>query len=319
MDRNLKTWFKSGSPWVWLNAGAVSISIIMVVGLLLLIAVRGLGHFWPAALLEADYHGRDGQMTKVIGSIRDTEQVTAERLRSLGETLDTTAPVVDRHLLKVGNRDVSGVDFRWLTDTNLLNRHYPAGLMVLERREWGDMYGYLQQVREQEQLVAEGPAAWLALQQRLARASLLFDQIRDIEKHEIGAINYDMERLRLKQRGLELKGQFDEQQQASINARQTELQQQYQQHQQQLQSLYEAYRQDSITVRLSDGQVVEIAMAMIVNAYRPNAMTTTDKIIFYMAKLWEFVSDEPREANTEGGIFPAIFGTVMMVILMTMN
>jgi phosphate transport system permease protein len=27
--------------------------------------------------------------------------------------------------------------------------------------------------------------------------------------------------------------------------------------------------------------------------------------------------DDPREANTEGGIFPAIFGTVMMVLLMS--
>jgi phosphate transport system permease protein len=30
------------------------------------------------------------------------------------------------------------------------------------------------------------------------------------------------------------------------------------------------------------------------------------------------LSDEPREANTEGGIWPAIFGTVMMVFLMSL-
>ena len=39
-------WFHSGSPWVWLNAGAVAISLVLVLGLLGLIAVRGLGHFW---------------------------------------------------------------------------------------------------------------------------------------------------------------------------------------------------------------------------------------------------------------------------------
>jgi phosphate transport system permease protein len=37
----------------------------------------------------------------------------------------------------------------------------------------------------------------------------------------------------------------------------------------------------------------------------------------YAAKLWEFVSTDPRESNTEGGVFPAIFGTVLMVILMS--
>jgi phosphate transport system permease protein len=34
--------------------------------------------------------------------------------------------------------------------------------------------------------------------------------------------------------------------------------------------------------------------------------------------VWDFLSDDPREANTEGGIFPAIFGTVLMVLLMSM-
>ena len=54
-QQTLKTWFKSGSPWVWLNGGAVSIAIIMTLGLLALIAVRGLGHFWPANIIEGTY------------------------------------------------------------------------------------------------------------------------------------------------------------------------------------------------------------------------------------------------------------------------
>jgi len=58
-------------------------------------------------------------------------------------------------------------------------------------------------------------------------------------------------------------------------------------------------------------------VANIVRAYRPNTMSLFDKTGFYLAKLWEFVSEDPREANTEGGIFPAIFGTVMMVLLMS--
>ena len=45
-------------------------------------------------------------------------------------------------------------------------------------------------------------------------------------------------------------------------------------------------------------------------------MGITGKIVFYFGKLWEFVSGDPREANTEGGIFPAIFGTVLMVMIM---
>jgi phosphate transport system permease protein len=41
------------------------------------------------------------------------------------------------------------------------------------------------------------------------------------------------------------------------------------------------------------------------------------KSALYLERLWEFLSAEPREANTEGGVFPAIFGTVMMVLLMS--
>ena len=53
MRIGLKQWFSSGLPWIWLNGAAVSINIIMVVGVLALIAVRGLGHFWPAPILQA--------------------------------------------------------------------------------------------------------------------------------------------------------------------------------------------------------------------------------------------------------------------------
>ena len=317
MHRNLKSWFNSGTPWVWLNAGAVSISIIMVLGLLVLIAARGQGHFWPAPLLQADYVDRNGQQLQLIGQIRDAEQVTAAQLRSRGETLDTTDILVDRHLLKVGNRDITGVDFRWVVDLKLSKRSYPSDLMVLERREWGDMYGYLRQVLHQGQVIAEGEPAWDMLQHKLSRALELHAQIRNIEKHDVGAINYAMERLRLKQRGLELKGRLTDKRKAAIADEKEQLQQHYQQLQIQLQSLYQESKLDSITVQLADGQTVEMPLAKIVRAYRPNAMSWLQKTGFYFSKLWEFVSDEPREANTEGGIFPAIFGTVMMVLLMT--
>ena len=54
-QETVKAWFGSGSPWVWMNAGAVSIAVIMTIGLLAVIAVRGLGHFWPANVIEATY------------------------------------------------------------------------------------------------------------------------------------------------------------------------------------------------------------------------------------------------------------------------
>jgi len=52
---SLTNWIKSGSPWIWMNAGAVSIAVIMTLGLLAVIAVRGMAHFWPADVIVADY------------------------------------------------------------------------------------------------------------------------------------------------------------------------------------------------------------------------------------------------------------------------
>lgn len=46
-------------------------------------------------------------------------------------------------------------------------------------------------------------------------------------------------------------------------------------------------------------------------------MSVLDKLVFYFGALSDFITEDPREANTEGGIFPAIFGTVMMVLLMS--
>src|SRR5690606_9369142 len=65
------------------------------------------------------------------------------------------------------------------------------------------------------------------------------------------------------------------------------------------------------------GKEVDIKFANMVRVTFPNDLNTFQKVGNYLDRFWEFVSDEPREANTEGGIVPAIFGTVTMVIVMS--
>jgi phosphate transport system permease protein len=67
----------------------------------------------------------------------------------------------------------------------------------------------------------------------------------------------------------------------------------------------------------AEGVRHEVPVGMIVRALRPNSMGVAAGVRLYLARVREFVFDEPRESNTEGGIFPAIFGTVMMVFLMS--
>lgn len=317
MNSNVRTWFRAGTPWVWLNAAAVSASMIIVGGLLLLIAVRGMGHFWPKAIVDASYQNESGQLEHLVGEVHDSELVPAERLRGAGVEVPAGMVEMRRLLVKIGNRDVGGVDFRWVVEAGLTEIAYPDALMTIERKEWGNFYGYLEAVQENGTTVASGDRAWDALQERMERSAELDDKIKSIEKGEIGAINYSLEQMRLAVRRMELANDQNPEKLAAIAEERQQLNARYEILQGELNALYEQAGRDSITARVADGSVVELPLAKMVHAYRPNGMGIFTKIGFYINKFWEFLSEDPREANTEGGIFPAIFGTVLMVILMS--
>lgn len=326
MNISVKEWFQSGSPWVWMNAGAVAISIIMVVGLLGLIAVRGLSHFWPADIIQGSYT-QNGQSRTIIGEVVETNEVLTQQLIEAGINLPEDNEFSTRHLLKVGNRDVYGSDFTWVLEDFLSDQARPEMLFAAERREWGNLYGYLRTIKESGTEVAryegndkstEYLALWDNLEARIQRALDIHEDILQIEKHEIGSINYELERLRLKERSLQLENVTDAAPFAEIEQRRKELDKEYEGLQQRLLDLYAEINRDSMTAEVANGKIVEVQLAKIVRAFRPNDMGIGQKGLHYAAKLWEFVSDDPREANTEGGIFPAIFGTVMMVLLMSL-
>ncbi|ANI18647.1 phosphate ABC transporter, permease protein PstA [Pseudomonas citronellolis] len=300
-----------------MNAGAVSIAVIMTLGLLTVIAVRGLGHFWPADVLEARY-SVPGQEAKVlIGEEVQVEEVPRERLRGAGLPVPAEGPeFMTRELLKLGNRDLYGSDFSWVIGDWLAERRWPQELVTLERREWGNFYGYLVSVKQDGQVVAQGAAAMPELQQRLRRVEGLYDQLYQLEKKDIGSINHELERLRLKERRLQLHGELDATAQADLAAARAELQGRYREYEDRLGELRQQFNRDSVVMREAGGRETEISLGKLVHAYQPNAMGFGAKLSFYFKKLWEFLSEDPREANTEGGIFPAIFGTVMMTLVM---
>lgn len=314
----IKQWIKSGNPWIWLTAGAVSVSLFMVIGVMGLVTVKGMVYFWPNQVMQGVYSESDGKQVRVIGEIHDQEQVPFARVKDAGIKLvvhDKDA-LITRYLLKTGNRDLLGSDFRWVFAPSLSKIEHPADLVVIERREWGNLYGYVRAVKENGKVVAEGEQAYQAFQQRIARVVGLFARIRDLEKDEIGAVNYGLEKLRLKERRMELEGTVDPEVSKEIQAERNDLKTQYKSLEKQLADLYQQVKRDSYVIEIMDGRKVEEPMAKVVRAFMPNAMGVPGKLTHYGEKLWEFVSDEPREANTEGGIFPTIFGTILMVMIM---
>ncbi|MFI3188235.1 phosphate ABC transporter, permease protein PstA [Crenothrix sp. D3] len=313
----MKLWFKSGSPWIWLNAAAVSTCLIMVVAVLSLVFVRGVGNFWPAQVTQFSYQEEGKPLSIIIGEKVDTSITPAIMAKSTGHKMTDDEDTLVQYLVKVGNRDVTGADFRWIEERNVKEQSDPESMIVIERREWGNFYGQLLEVKENGKTVAKGDQAMPELQTRLDAALVVFDKIKQLEKKEIGAINYGLERLRLKQKKLQLENRWDSDAEKQFAADKAEYDAQYQSHQAELAALYKEIRRDSLVAKTESGTEIKIPLAKIVKVYQPNAMNIFDKIGFFCHKVFEFLTDEPREANTEGGIFPAIFGTVMMVIIMS--
>jgi phosphate transport system permease protein len=144
--------------------------------------------------------------------------------------------------------------------------------------------------------------------------------VEDFETHEIGAANFEIEQLRLAERRLEL-SELGEEERARrlsvLRAQREERMAAYDALAAQLFSMRDRLVGEVLVVESVDGRKQEIAVGEIVRALQPNAMGVVASLGLYFSRIAEFLVGNPRESNTEGGIFPAIFGTVMMVFLMS--
>ncbi len=311
----MKKWFKSGTPWIWMTGGAVSLSLIAVLGLLTLIGWRGLVYFWPHPIYQWDLEEK-GVKSTLIGEQHDTELVPVARLRATGlELKGEEREVLERYLVKTGNREYVPLDFRWILETDIRERSQPKELAVLERTTNGNFYGYIEQIKEQGKPVTGDLHS--ELQQRIERVAGINAQVRKLQKSDIGAINYQLEKLRLKERRLELDNALTAEAKAQLAADRKQLNDEYEVLEKQLYSLRDETSRDVLVVRDMRGQQVTIPLANVLDVCWPNNMSLIAKIGYWFHQIGKFVSSDPREANTEGGVFPAIFGTVFMVLLMT--
>lgn len=307
----LGKWMREGNHWIWFNAMAVSLSLLLVVGLIGLIMARGLAHFWPKDLNVYQVDDGKGAVVELIGELHRT----GERLSGDPQQGVVHIPQL---LVKVGNRDLLGADFKWVDADAVQSITQPANMAVIERHEWGNVYGVVQRLTLHDGKVVEGDAAWKAFRLLIERQSELYAQIRRIERSDIGAVNHAVEQLRLERRRLELNNALDAAQEARLQAERENLQAKYELLLTDLNKLKDLSEHLGVAeVRVLGGQVMQIPLHKVVEAWQPNAMSMPAKIGHYFHRMWLFLSDEPREANTEGGIFPAIFGTVTLVFVMT--
>lgn len=292
--------FRAGEPFIWLTGGALATSLIMIGGLLSLILTQALGVFWPSAVTQVEL--RDG--SRALGVVRN-------------RTAPHDQPEQFRIQLQVGNRDLYGSDFRWVPESEIASSSLPADAVTVERREWGTFFGFVREVRDGDTVLGStSEANFEAIEARLPAARALAARIKVLESSEISAINAALERARIARKRLETKGASPEVLQAEDHEMEVLTQRSAELHAE-LDKLHAEGRATRVVLGSVDGKQKELPLADLVRLYRPNSMSLGAKLMVYASKVWELVSDDPRESNTEGGIFPALFGTVMMVFLMS--
>ncbi len=288
-----------------LCGGALALDLLLVIGLLSLIGWQGGRYFWQKDLLE--FGLADGRV--LLGEVHDHEDIP------------DSAGGGTRFQIRTGNRDLTGGDFQWVDDASVVRRAAPEDAVVLERLEWGNFYGRVVELRTDEKVLAADPeSAWRALAPLLASKERDRRRIRRLERGEIGDVNTGIERLRLAERRVDRAQASPEERAArlaSIEAERRVLEAEYSRLAERLFAERHELERERVVLETADGQRTEMPVGAIVRATRPNELSAAGKLRLYLNRVWEFVSDDPRESNTEGGIFPAIFGTVMMVFLMS--
>ena len=316
------SWFASGEPWIWMNAAAVGISVSAVIGILLLIAVKGLAHFWPSDVAMISFNDKNGQPQTVYGELIELDELPVKQFLESGGNPSWTKDGVSRMqrwLVKTGNRKVNPPDFRWIYLNQITDIQNPEDVIVLERVEWGNAYGVPTSLRigSTDGTLVSGAELSSVLKQRLKRGELIREEIHKLEQGEMNSINRELEKLRLQMRQLTQTQASDQSALAEVKALQTELHARYNDLEKQLRLQYQELDQDQLVITDAAGQAIDLRLADVLRIWQPNAMSSFAKILEYFGNLWLFLSEDPREANTEGGVFPAIFGTVLMVLLMS--
>ncbi len=287
---------------IWLTGAMLGVGMLMIVGLLTFIAMRGLRVFLPEPIWQVTL--TDG--TRYLGLVHRRESIPGR------------SEPAQRTLYRIGNRELVTSDFVWIDDAAIASRTRPALAMFMERLEWGPFLGWLKEIRTPAgSMSSEAGDLAASLSRQMRQAHRRAKAIRRIERGVIGDINAEMETHRLALLRLEKRGQPDPAAVRQHRQAIDELQNRYAKVEEELHRRRDEDRQYRVVVQTLDGKTKELPISGIVRVHRPNQLSWLGRLGVYADRLREFVFDQPREANSEGGVAPAIFGTVLMTLIMS--
>ena len=280
-------WLMSGSAWVWLTGGAVSISLLSVLGLLLLIGWKGLSYFWPAPL----YQWKTEQGDVLIGQLYAEEYVPISHLREMDIALTPEVEekgLVQRLSIKIANRDIYPADFVSILEVDLLERSKPEGWAVIERTRGGDFYG-----QPKGYFTADGKVSEQAktdVESALVFADKQRTKIDRLVEKQIKVISAQADRLRLEKKRRELNGRLDAEFIKRYDVQSSMFSQQLAEMESQLDALRLELAQQGLIVEDMKGNQYRIPLSRILDVWYPNQMTVVEKVAQWAHQAWKFLS-----------------------------
>ena len=181
----------------------------------------------------------------------------------------------------------------------------------------------------------EPEAIWRQFQDHHNDIRYRWQQRRRLEKHDTGAVSHRQEQSRLNLRKAELEAERAERRYGANAPQVRTAQERLLKRQQEFDAidawakaeflriraeitrLNEENARYRLLLKTANGRDKTIELADVVRAYPANRLGSGQRLNIYLSRWWEFLTDDPREANMEGGVFPAIFGTVIMTLIMS--
>ncbi len=311
-----------GEPFVWIMGGALALGVLMIIGFLALVLWNGIVTFYPGPVEVVTL--KNGQRIAGEPFRSESFRPSPEQMKGLDSETRRIIREADgtahRTLYRIGNFDVYNEDFKWAVAHQVAKTETPPGIFFIERREWGPFIGFIKTLTLDGRRIPGEKVSLDALYVAHDEAVDRREAIRSIEVDEIGAINYYIEEDRLALRRTELDyGKKSAEYRAEMEKfeRQTkERRAGFAVLKKRIAAINKEDERFKITLAEVGGREKRLRLSEIVRIYPANNLSFFGKIGVYFSRWGEFLTDDPREANTEGGVLPAIFGTIMMTLLM---
>ncbi|MEO0796671.1 MAG: phosphate ABC transporter permease PstA [Verrucomicrobiota bacterium] len=344
----------AGEMYVWLCSMGLAAGIILVLGLLAVIVVNGFVVFWPRAVYEIKLkpgHEVAGQSVLAASIVEDNEKKIPGDDGEPANEYKLFTGNKDVYGAQFRYVDHSAIEDRTKPEEIFVAERigsgnaifYPVKLTLADGQTISaDSVEFLPKlealiddaakVRKQAKSLDRGPIGRYAYKlKRLYLEKELLKKKNPTEAKALqsmddlwGDLNKNKDSFDAEQTA-EIRKQYEEYpgkgtvfaELASIHENEKSLDDEYAPVLAESAALKDSVEHDLITYRLVDGTEREQPIGAILKVYQPNQFSVWDKIGYFISHFWMFLSEQPREANTEGGVFPAIFGTFVMTVLMS--